>query len=72
MRGRPKTKKDKRYYIRRELEGISHFAQYRLRGWDYTISVKEKERELVLEIRVPVEEETKNAEEDKRDSRDVQ
>lgn len=53
-RGRPKLKKDIVYVIRKELEAVSRYAQFRLRGVDYKIEMQETENEIKLSITVPL------------------
>lgn len=56
LRGRPKSQKTERDYIRNELVAIARYAQFRLRGISYQIGLNEGEKELSLVISVPVQE----------------
>jgi len=53
-RGRPKLKKDIVYVIRKELEAVSRYGQFRLRGINYKIEMQETEDAINLSISVPI------------------
>jgi len=54
LRGRHKIKKDVIYIIRKELEAIARYGQFRLRGVNYFIEVDEDENKIKLSITVPI------------------
>jgi len=53
-RGRPPIKRDAIYIVRKELEAISRYGQFRLRGINYRIEMVETEDEISLRITVPL------------------
>jgi len=53
-RGRPPIKKDVIYIVRKELEAIARYGQFRLRGINYNIEMNETEDEISLRITVPL------------------
>ena len=54
LRGRPPVEKTIRDRIRRELESISRYAQFRLRGLSYDLKLVEKEKSIELIVSVPL------------------
>jgi len=54
LRGRPRVSRDAIYIIRKELEAVSRYAQFRLRGINYLIVLHENEDSIKLSVVVPI------------------